>query len=213
MLLEVMDYQHLTKDRSLGTVELKVADLAQESEDPRFHYSSLGKKEVVDPIRLDRGNSYKGQLHYVAEFVPAIALKGVRFDTPPNELQTAIESGGGEEDGEVMSDAASSISSSSEEAQAVPNGVTARAPMGDRSHTKGAASTDTTGTKETTKSTEPQSPVVSSSSVKGVSENGANGNGNVNGAPKEPEDKGVEMSREELLQQRALWSILSLALS
>ena len=213
MLLEVMDYQHLTKDRSLGTVELKVADLAQESDDPRFHYSSLGKKEVVDPIRLDRGNSYKGQLHYVAEFVPAIALKGVKFDTSPNELQTAIEGGGGggEEDGEVVSDAASSISSSSEEAQAVPNGVTARAPIGDRSHTKGASSTDTTGTKETTKSTEPQSPIVSSSSVKSVSEKGANGNGN--GVPKEPEDKGVEMSREELLRQRASLSILSSALS
>ena len=27
LLLEVMDYQHLTKDRSLGTVELSVKDL------------------------------------------------------------------------------------------------------------------------------------------------------------------------------------------
>ncbi|KAJ3567153.1 hypothetical protein NP233_g6551 [Leucocoprinus birnbaumii] len=78
-LLEVMDYQHLTKDRSLGSVELQVSDLAEESEDTKYPYQSLGVKSAEDPIRLDKGEGYKGTLTYTAEFVPALALKNLAF--------------------------------------------------------------------------------------------------------------------------------------
>ncbi|GLB36472.1 putative tricalbin [Lyophyllum shimeji] len=86
LLLECMDYQHLTRDRSLGSVELLVNDLAKESADPRYPFESLGQRDAVDPIRLDKGNVYKGQLHYKAEFIPALALNGVSFDSPQTEL-------------------------------------------------------------------------------------------------------------------------------
>ncbi|KAJ7169501.1 C2 domain-containing protein [Mycena filopes] len=87
MLLECMDYQNVTRDRSLGMVELRVADLARESSDRLYPFESTGKKTGADPIRLEKGNAYKGQLYYTAEFVPTIALEGVKFDAAENELQ------------------------------------------------------------------------------------------------------------------------------
>ncbi|KAG0700683.1 C2 domain-containing protein [Suillus ampliporus] len=89
MFMEVMDYQHLTKDRTLGSVELHVSDLARESPpDPQYRYESTGAKEVAEPIKIE-GQSYKGHLHYRAEFVPALNLKHVHFDAGENEIQIA----------------------------------------------------------------------------------------------------------------------------
>src|SRR5258708_35922391 len=87
-----MDYQNFTKDRSLGIVELKVGELArkaQDAGDPLFSYESTGKVERAGPIRLD-GNQYKGQLHYVAEFLPAFALQGLKFDAGPGEPHSVV---------------------------------------------------------------------------------------------------------------------------
>ncbi|KAG5654026.1 hypothetical protein H0H81_008041 [Sphagnurus paluster] len=87
ILLECMDYQHLTKDRSLGTVELHINDLARESTaDHRYLFESLGPQAISAPIRLDKGNVYKGTLHYKAEFIPALALNGVHFDSSANDI-------------------------------------------------------------------------------------------------------------------------------
>jgi Ca2+-dependent lipid-binding protein len=104
LLLEVMDYQHLTKDRSLGTVELKVSDLAQEMEkgtggDSRYFFESTGKKDKSEPIRLDRGNLHKGQLHYLAEFLPAFALQGLSFESEPKSGDADVESSKGQVSG------------------------------------------------------------------------------------------------------------------
>ncbi|KAJ7462762.1 C2 domain-containing protein [Mycena galericulata] len=107
MLLECMDYQHMTRDRSLGSVELRVSDLARESTDRLYPFESSGKKTAADPIRLDKGNAYKGHLHYTAEFVPALALQGVKFDAPTNEIQRATEGG---EDQDRHSSPSSSLS-------------------------------------------------------------------------------------------------------
>ncbi|KAG2350711.1 tricalbin [Suillus weaverae] len=91
MFMEVMDYQHLTKDRSLGSVELRVSDIARESPaDAQHRYEPTGTKEVAEPIKTD-GNSYKGQLHYRAEFVSALNLKHVHFDAGENEIQKAAQ--------------------------------------------------------------------------------------------------------------------------
>ncbi|OJA07635.1 hypothetical protein AZE42_01107 [Rhizopogon vesiculosus] len=89
MFMEVMDYQHLTKDRSLGSVELHVGDLACESStDPQYRYESTGPREVAERIKLDgSSDSYKGELHYRAEFIPALNLKHVHFDAGENEVQ------------------------------------------------------------------------------------------------------------------------------
>jgi hypothetical protein len=120
LLLEVMDYQN-TKDRSLGAVELKVSGLALETMtgvgDSRFSFESTGKMDKSAPIRLGRGNQYKGQLHYLAEFLPAFALEGLKFETGSNEFQAAVE---GAEGGDDADDRSSSSSSSMDrEARAI----------------------------------------------------------------------------------------------
>ncbi|KAL4069403.1 C2 domain-containing protein [Scleroderma citrinum] len=97
----VMDYQNLTKDRSLGTVELLVGDLARESSaDPQYRHEATGKREAQDRIKLE-GETYHGQLHYVAEFISSFALKNVHFDEDENEIQKAAKgttsANGGEE--------------------------------------------------------------------------------------------------------------------
>ncbi|KAJ7785918.1 C2 domain-containing protein [Mycena metata] len=111
MLLECMDYQHMTRDRSLGMVELHVADLARESTDRVYPFESTGKKTGADPIRLEKGNAYKGQLHYTAEFIPTIALEGVKFDAAENELQRVANAE--DQDGQDVHQHSSSSSSSS----------------------------------------------------------------------------------------------------
>jgi len=69
-------------------VELPVSDLARESSaDPQHRYESTGAKEIAERIKLDNGDSYKGRLHYRAEFIPALNLKHVDFDACENEIQ------------------------------------------------------------------------------------------------------------------------------
>lgn len=164
----------------MGFVELHVNELAKESEDNHeYPYESLGRKTATDPIRLE-GNQYKGQLHYVAEFVPALAIRGVKFESGPNELQQAVEAD--------ASDAGETVDSGSADALdevQIPEIVTAKHPLGEseepepahKGHTKGAKSTDTTNTALTTDTTHTEA----------------------NGAT---EAAGVAMARDTLLKQR-----------
>jgi hypothetical protein len=148
LLLEVMDYQNLTKDRSLGTVELKVSELAREviagEGDSRFSFESTGKMDKSDPIRLDRGNQYKGQLHYLAEFLPAFALEGLKFETGSNEVQAAVEDVEDDDD----ADEHSSSSSRKREARA----ITITEPIG--THKDGSKNQHPTNATHATESTE-----------------------------------------------------------
>ncbi|KZT23846.1 tricalbin [Neolentinus lepideus HHB14362 ss-1] len=208
MLLECMDYQHLTKDRSLGTVELRVSDLAQDSEDPQYYFASTGRKEAQDPIKLDKGNSYKGRLHYTAEFIPALALKWNDFSSGPNELERAAQNASGDEDGGVvMDDDGSSVSGSDVGNEDVPTGITATRPVGStvpRGHKKSAKSTDTVRstasavTTGTTKTNGSAAPYDAGGEAPEADVQEPNGN-----APPQKEEKGIVMSKEELLREQS----------
>lgn len=80
---------NIKQDRSLGIVELRVSDLAQASNDIKYPFSSTGKKDEAAPIKVE-GGAYKGQLHFSAEFVPAMRLKGVKFESHGNEIENAV---------------------------------------------------------------------------------------------------------------------------
>ncbi|KAI0374503.1 tricalbin [Pilatotrama ljubarskyi] len=188
MLLECMDYQHLTKDRSLGYTELKVADLAKptDAEAGEFLYESTGKREAEEPLKLGNG-AFKGKLHYVAEFVPAYAVRGIRFDSGPSELEQAAEHADGAlsdgDEGETVHDTDSEI-----DVAAVPEGITAAEPVdeddkpeSDKGHRR-VTSTDT---------------AFSGTSAR------TSGTTAVEGVEKRPEERGVEMSKEELLKHQA----------
>lgn len=174
----------------MGTVELHVSELAKESGDKSYPYETTGVKVAMDPIRLDKKNTYKGTLHYTAQFVPALALKGVSFEAQANEMEKIVEESD-VQDGGVVTDG----DSSDDEAQSVPVGVTivsdqnGASPNNDapatKTHTKSAKSTDTTNTVATTNTT------------------GTTDTAQTNGTQtSKKSDEGVEMSREELLQQR-----------
>ncbi|KZT44501.1 tricalbin [Sistotremastrum suecicum HHB10207 ss-3] len=131
LLLEVMDYQHLTRDRSLGSVELHVDTLAKEASDIRYPYVSTGKRTVADPLQLDKNDALKGTLHYVAEFVPSLNMKGITFKNETGELSGARIAG------EDVSEESSSAESGQDEI--IPSSTTIKSepPTG---HTKNVSS-------------------------------------------------------------------------
>lgn len=171
------------QDRSLGSIDVHVSDLAKESDDKHYPFDSTGRKAAAEQLRLDKGNVYKGNLHYSAEFIPAIKLKHAKFDSHPNEIQRAAEASD-DEDGGYVTDG--SQSSSDEEHQAVPVGVTIQIPK--KRHSKGAPSTDTTRTNDSVDTLALLKGGESQEQVTLVD------------TSKEPE--GIEMTTEELLTHR-----------
>jgi len=132
---------------------------------------------AVDPIRLDRGNATKGTLHYKASFIPALAIKGVKFEHAYTaQTQTAHD----EEDGFVSDDRASSASDD----DTLPDGPTIK------SFKKSGQKEDHSTSKETTVAT-----VASPTSTSKAEDVAAK-------AKNIEEDGTVEMTTEELLAQR-----------
>ncbi|KAJ6574724.1 C2 domain-containing protein [Mycena capillaripes] len=144
MVLECMDYQNMTRasDRSLGMVELRVSELARECTDRLYPFESIGKKTGSDPIRLGKGNGYKGQLYYTAEFVPTIALEGVEFNSGGNEMQRVAEAE--DPEGKNVGSSSSSSSSSGDDVPLVPTIVEPK----NEANGNGAAPSPTAKTEE-----------------------------------------------------------------
>ncbi|KAF9458350.1 C2 domain-containing protein [Collybia nuda] len=196
LMLECMDYQNLTRDRSLGSVELHVSELAKESGETRYLYESTGIKKATDPFRLDKGNVYKGQLHYTAEFVPALALKGVKFESQPNEIQKASEKASRDEDGGDAGDSSSMYSSSDEEHGPIPITIKTLPPR-DGSPPKNNPTNESVDS-------------VHTSSTNDTAHTAETSTGNTKDAD------GVEMSIEELLAQQSgiiVFNVISGALA
>ncbi|EIW70089.1 hypothetical protein TREMEDRAFT_71520 [Tremella mesenterica DSM 1558] len=109
IFLELMDYQNIGKDRSLGSVEVRVDEFAQANNDQKFPYISKGPQGRNDRIKLDKANAYKGQLVYEVDFKPAVSLRGgVSFDPEKNPIETAIEEEQTNPDGSVIESAVAS---------------------------------------------------------------------------------------------------------
>lgn len=94
LVLELMDYQNIGKDRTLGSVSILAGDFITETEDNQeFPYQSTGHKTLSERIRLDKNNQYKGTLNFEVDFKPAMSLRGgVSFDAAAEE-KTANDSG------------------------------------------------------------------------------------------------------------------------
>lgn len=92
IMMELMDYQNIGKDRSLGMVEVKISDYITSTDDIKYPYQSTGHHLRSDKIKLDKANTYKGTLNYEIDFNPAVSLKGgVNFDKQKNEFEIAAE--------------------------------------------------------------------------------------------------------------------------
>jgi Ca2+-dependent lipid-binding protein len=69
-LLEVMDYQSHSKDRSLGYTSLKASEFISQNETGEY-LPFEDKKERVEPLLNDRKEA-KGNLYYTASFYPCV---------------------------------------------------------------------------------------------------------------------------------------------
>lgn len=122
LVMEVMDYQHNSKDRTLGVARLEVKDVAVEgtnkTEQP---YISTGKIERTSRLTTDhQGKLGKGSLIYEAIFYPTIPLKGVKFQNAPNptdQVKAKVKAEGQDDD-----DNQSTIAGSDNEDSATVNG-------------------------------------------------------------------------------------------
>ena len=175
---------------------MHVNELAKESEtNKEYPYEASGKKTAMEPISLG-GNQRKGQLHFTAEFVPALALHGVKFESGPNELQAAVEHEPvGSEGGDTIDTAHTSPSVS---VDGVPMDVTTVLPLGAseeeeetverereaKDHSKGAKSTDATNAVATNLTDTTQ-----------VSDTAGE---------TEPKEGSIKLQRQELLKHREL---------
>ncbi|KAI8374245.1 uncharacterized protein BYT42DRAFT_575688 [Radiomyces spectabilis] len=80
LVLEVMDWNARTRDKSLGSTEVRLVDLVrqcvgEQSVDPDRWYESTGLKiDEWAQLRSSDRRSAKGELRYTAEFIPTLAL-------------------------------------------------------------------------------------------------------------------------------------------
>jgi hypothetical protein len=133
-------------------------------------------------LLLDKGNTHKGQLHFVADFVPAMLLKNARFDAPRNEIQQAVE-----EHQADSSDSVKTINSDEKQETTSQDDGIEEDKLFQPGHTKGLKSTDTTRTVDTTYTME-----TTKTSATGYT----------TGTVDESKYEGLEMTREQLLNHR-----------
>lgn len=97
---EVMDFQSHTRDRSLGTCQVNVADYAGENfADQGTPYRSKGKQSLSEKLHLGRGQ-YKGDVKFDCQFLPSLNLAGVEFKGAGNEAAAKAGTGDEEDDGD-----------------------------------------------------------------------------------------------------------------
>ena len=87
--IEVMDYQHMTKDRSLGLTDFSVEGLLSEGADRKTQpWVGTGKVSRTDSLKTDGRRSIKGNIEFEAEFFPCTLLNNVSF-TPSESVPGA----------------------------------------------------------------------------------------------------------------------------
>lgn len=73
LILEVMDEENLGKDRSLGLVEVAVADYIHEAENGEYEVHDE-KKQLSEPLRLNGKSNSKGRLNLTISFFPTLNI-------------------------------------------------------------------------------------------------------------------------------------------
>jgi Ca2+-dependent lipid-binding protein len=71
IMLEVMDYQNIGKDRTLGFVEISTADYVEKGDDGEYEVHD-SKRQRSEPLRQLGGGSPKGKLNFTVAFYPTL---------------------------------------------------------------------------------------------------------------------------------------------
>ncbi|KAG0147448.1 hypothetical protein CROQUDRAFT_42936 [Cronartium quercuum f. sp. fusiforme G11] len=114
--LEVMDYQHTTKDRSLGITDLLIQDLAAPCKPKGFTtHESTGKRTFSEYLKTDGKKAVvKGRLDFEVEFHPCTYMKFAPFDDPASETDKIKK--------DDASDVVSTVDAKFEESGSIVNG-------------------------------------------------------------------------------------------
>jgi hypothetical protein len=177
-----------------------VKNLARQNvDDIEYPFQSLGKLDKQDPIRL-HGDTYKGKLHYLAEFIPAYNLRGLTFESRGTEMEGNMRASS--ESGE---DAASGDATSETDGEDVPEGITIRATKPKPEVDVEAKVNGNGNAHQRTRSIHDNASVKTSASKKTNRTNQTNKTGtSPTYRPLCPSRSGLEMSREDLFKQRWL---------
>ena len=93
LTLEVMDYQNIGKDRSLGLIELPAADYVAQGENGEYLVNDE-KKVHKAPLRMLGKGTPKGVLTYTAAFYPTIpVLDPEEEEADKKDLEAATKTG------------------------------------------------------------------------------------------------------------------------
>jgi Ca2+-dependent lipid-binding protein len=90
LTLEVMDEEHLGKDRSLGHIELAASDFIRQDEDDQYLVQD-SKQLIPGPLRLGTSKTPKGILNYSCSFFPTYPV----FDPDEDEKEEKESTIGG----------------------------------------------------------------------------------------------------------------------
>ncbi|BEI84326.1 hypothetical protein CcaverHIS002_0409300 [Cutaneotrichosporon cavernicola] len=95
--IELMDYQNIGKDRSLGSVSFNVSDMAVENpNNVAYPFESTGRASLSERIFLGKNNQFKGTLNFDVDFNPAMELRGgVSFEPVTDDVEEAAKSAAG----------------------------------------------------------------------------------------------------------------------
>ena len=72
LILEVMDYQNIGKDRSLGLTELLAADYIHEADNGEYKVQDDKRKVLSEPLRMNGKGTPKGKLNFTVAFYPTL---------------------------------------------------------------------------------------------------------------------------------------------
>ena len=90
LTLEVMDYQNIGKDRSLGLVELSAAEYVQEDENGEYRVHSELRPQSLS-LRMNGIGNPKGKLNFTAAFYPTISVADPEEEEEEEEKMVAPE--------------------------------------------------------------------------------------------------------------------------
>lgn len=188
LTLELMDYQNLGKDRTLGMINLEVGGFAAENPgNNEFPYASLGPKSLAERIWIDKDKEYKGQLFLDVDFKPAMSLKGgVSFEPKaPNPVKEVAQA----KITEINDPTATSAPSAANGSAAATNGT---APAAALANAPGDTSAPT-----------PPPTNGDAPAVPPKEGNAANGDGKTPETAAEDPEVGVELADAQLLQYQS----------
>lgn len=86
LTLEVMDYQNIGKDRSLGHVEIAASEYIYENEDGEFQPHEQ-KHLRSEPLRINAKSNPKGKLNITVAFYPTLNVADPDEDTEEDEAE------------------------------------------------------------------------------------------------------------------------------